>query len=120
MLGAAPGGQLVEILTSPLDLEEHIALPMELTLNVFPNPAKDQVNISYFLPGAAEVQILFFDVLGRPLETINYVRQAPGQHTISKSVTSLNLPSGISFCRVTAKGPNGMIFQKTVKLLLIK
>ncbi|NLO68603.1 MAG: S8 family serine peptidase, partial [Bacteroidales bacterium] len=57
MLGADPEGQLVEILTSPLNLEEHIALPVDFTLNVFPNPAKDQVNISYFLPGASEVQI---------------------------------------------------------------
>ena len=64
MLGASPSGQLVEILTSPLNLEEIIVLPVDFTLNVFPNPARDQVSISYFLPGAAEVQILFLDVLG--------------------------------------------------------
>ena len=110
----------MEILTSPLNLEEHIALPVDFTLNVFPNPAKDQVNISYFLPGASEVQILFFDVLGRPLEARNYARQSPGEHTLTSSVASLNLPSGISFCRVTAKGPNGVIYQKTVKIMIMK
>jgi subtilisin family serine protease len=118
IFGADPDGQLVEILTETLDISEQRYLTDELQLDIFPNPARDMLNIEYSLPMAADVEVAFYDVFGRLVGSINFSAQQPGLNTHVIDTRSQNLSGGILFCRVTARGQNGGLLQKTMKVLL--
>jgi subtilisin family serine protease len=118
IFGADPDGQIVEILTEPVGISEQQYLPNELQLDVFPNPARELINIEYSLPMAADVEVVFLDILGRRVGSVSFPAQQPGLSTHAISIRSQNLPEGIVFCRVTARGHQGGLLQKTVKVVV--
>jgi subtilisin family serine protease len=118
IFGADPDGQIVEILTEPVGISEQQYLPDELHLDIFPNPARELLNIEYSLPMAADVEVVFLDILGQRVGSLSFPAQQPGLNTHAISIRSHNLPEGIVFCRVTARGHQGGLLQKTVKVVV--
>lgn len=82
---------------------ESDAAPTALRLeSVYPNPARDRVTVSYALPTAGEVELVVYDVLGRPVRTaVRSVRPA-GTHT--ESVVTEGLTSGRYVLRLLSAG----------------
>ncbi len=69
----------------------------------FPNPAKDEMIISYELETSAMVRIEIYSADGKLVKKMDQSRQLPGQY--QKRITTQNMPSGIYlYGIVTDKG----------------
>jgi len=69
---------------------------LEGVVNVFPNPAQDQVNLKLEIPGKNEVDIQLFDLLGRSI----YQQKTPAKTIHNIMLT--NIPAGVYFLKVEA------------------
>ena len=78
-----------------------------------PNPARDQVTITFSLPKQARVEVALFDVLGRRVRTLTDAERPPGQHDVRLDVQSLS--SGTYFYRLSADG-----FSQTRRLQVVR
>jgi flagellar hook assembly protein FlgD len=70
-------------------------------LEVFPNPASDQVNIDFQLSTATDVQVRILNLNGQVLSTLQEARVPAGPYRIG---ASLNLPAGVYLVQVRADG----------------
>lgn len=78
-----------------------------------PNPARDQVTITFSLPKQARAEVALFDVLGRRVRTLTDAERPPGQHDVRLDVQSLS--SGTYFYRLSADG-----FSQTRRLQVVR
>lgn len=75
----------------------------ELNLSAFPNPAKDNITLSYSLPATSDVAIDIYNIIGAKVITWSERNQASGNH--SKEFNFENqLSNGIYFARINAEG----------------
>lgn len=79
---------------------------------LFPNPAKDIINISYTLANQEDIQIHINDVNGRLVKSIVNKPQVSGSY--SSQITGLNLESGVYFVNFITKN------DRSVKKLIIQ
>ncbi len=84
-----------------------------MTFNLFPNPVRDKVDISYFVSKEAPVKLVICDIAGREVATIVDRVENAGLKNIEWNTK--NIPSGIYFCRLT----NGKL-KDTKKVLLVR
>lgn len=75
---------------------------MDLGLNVFPNPASDQVRVAYDLQGQSEVKLELINLLGERVQVIEKNNQAPGLY--QDELATGELARGVYFIRLTAGG----------------
>lgn len=68
-------------------------------LNVYPNPAADQLQLSYTLDQNADVQISLCDLAGRTVLTLDNAQQSAGTHT--QSLATNELPNGIYLAKIS-------------------
>jgi endo-1,4-beta-xylanase len=100
---------------NPLGVKEITSeLPSKYELDQnFPNPFNPTTNIRYSIVKTSKVTLKVFDILGREVETLVNMVQAPGQYTVTFNAQSL--ASGIYFYQINAGS-----FTATKKLLLLK
>jgi len=79
------------------DLNKNVAVKV-----VYPNPAKDEVNVSYQLNKAAEVTITIRDIAGRMVMQSNEGFQFEGAQKATMALNGLN--SGMYFVELNAGG----------------
>jgi hypothetical protein len=87
-----------------------------LTYSIYPpnpNPFNSCTIITFKLPVATEVSLIVYDIRGRMVEKLYEGYQSAG--TFEATFDGKNLPSGVYFARLTARG-----FNKTQKLVLMK
>jgi len=75
------------------------SLPLTETVNVFPNPASDQLNLNVALPVATDAVVRIVDVTGRTVSTSQLSLRA-GQQRVPLPVSIL--PAGTYFLRLDA------------------
>ncbi len=94
-------------------------LPKEYELRGnYPNPFNPSTTISYGIPEESKVQITIYDILGtRVTELVNEIQSA-GYYNVT--FNARNLASGIYIYRLTAVKPDGKLFDKVSKLMLLK
>ncbi len=92
-------------------LEEDI--PFVHSLSVYPNPAKNEMNIKFGLPIGERVSLDLYDISGRMVRTIVDDNFKKGYHMIQMDCR--NLPTGVYFARLVTDS-----FVKTKKLLLVR
>jgi hypothetical protein len=80
--------------------EEH---ELQTLLQVYPNPAADNINVVFDLVGRSEIDII--DMTGRLVRTTRY--EASGFTNLSLDVSSLN--PGVFFIRVSAEGESNVL-----------
>ena len=80
-------------------------IPPELGVQVFPNPAVDQLEITYLLEKPSPVRIQLVDLLGRRAMEAVYPMQHPGSRRVIMQVN--NLAAGTYFVVVDAAGRRG-------------
>jgi len=70
------------------------------SINIFPNPANDRINISYDISHPSPVTLEIYDILGRKIETLIKKRKTAGFYRVVWDAD--NAASGIYFCRLRA------------------
>ncbi len=76
------------------------AMPEEVRLTSYPNPAGRRATVEYALPEAREVTLQVYDVLGRRVATLEQGRKKAGRHTARLETGRLS--SGVYFGRLEA------------------
>lgn len=66
--------------------------------SVFPNPARDQAVLRYYLPETAEMTVSLFDLLGRRVLQVQHGRVNAGYYELPLQLD--RLPSGLYFVRL--------------------
>lgn len=89
------------------DIEENIDTPVKVT--VYPNPASENINISFEEPLDGEVKLMMINSQGKPVKTDVIEAQ-----TVEKILNLQDLPSGIYYLKLT-KGKLVNVY-KVVKL----
>lgn len=79
----------------------------------FPNPFNPSTTIRFTLSAASPVTVVIYDVLGRPIATLEEGIRSAGQNTVVWN--SEGMPSGIYYCRITAGHSAG-----TKKMVLVR
>jgi hypothetical protein len=109
-IGAYGGGDSLIVGVDQRDLE----IPRQvLILRNYPNPLNLATKILYDLPGAADVRLEIYDILGRKIETMLSGRQPAGAHSITWDAREK--PSGVYIYRIEAGQ-----FTETNKMVIIK
>jgi hypothetical protein len=93
--------------------EDNTSVSHSPAINVYPNPASDQVNVSFHMTGNSNVNLTVFDIQGRIVGTYNYGVQPAGDRVYN--IPTESLKTGAYFVRVNA----GTIVQ-TSKFLISK
>lgn len=91
-----PASPLFSCCEPGLRLSDHTP---RLTINAFPNPARDLANINYSLPDASRTKIEAFDYTGKRVALITDAILSAGDYSITWHTA--NLPRGIYFIRMT-------------------
>ncbi len=89
-----------------------------LSLDAYPNPFRDVVNISYDLPSNAHVAISLVDLLGVEVAALGSQDRAYGSYLINFQASEYNLQSGIYFVRMYVT-VDGKTYTKQHKLVYI-
>jgi len=98
-------------------LKEHQrSQPMEARLSLQPNPVRNQTSVYFELPGALEIEIEIFDVLGRRIKHSGLQGVAGNNQWSWQGVDQYGsrVPAGIYFLRMT--GPELQVTQKFMLL----
>ena len=87
-------------------------------ITVFPNPAKDLIEINFVLGNAANVSAIFYDISGREIAV-----SASEFFNAGKANMKINLPAivtgkGMLFCKLISKSPDATTESKIFKLIL--
>lgn len=85
-------------------------LKSDISLQVFPNPASDQVNISIELNAPEQMNITLMDVMGKEVDLVYSGKLNKGSNLISYELS--DLPSGIYFLQLS-----GLETTQTIKLI---
>lgn len=79
-------------------VENKIINPFSLQSNIFPNPAKDKLNVKFSLPYASSIKINIYDAVGKSLKAIEKTDYNKGEHILEIPIE--NLKSGLYFLQI--------------------
>jgi hypothetical protein len=82
-------------LTSDLDEDEDTGVSFHA---VYPNPARQNLNVTFSLAKMTPITLSIYDLLGRPVSSIFTGRLPEGKHSITTSVEGLI--EGVYFCQI--------------------
>jgi hypothetical protein len=89
-------------------------LPLEMAyLQNYPNPFNVSTTIEFALPGAADIELAVYNILGQKIAVLFDGRKPASEHSITWNAG--NLPSGIYFARLKTTG-----LHKDIKMVLLK
>ncbi len=80
-------------------------------INVYPNPAKDNINVQFTLPASGEVKLTLINILGEQVMELVNTELTSGQHTINVDVSKL--PAGMYYFRLQTNNSSDT-FKKVV------
>ncbi len=93
-------------------------IPENFSVSAFPNPFNSTSTIRFTLPSAGKVKIIFYNLLGEKLHSIEQELNSPGMHDIKwfgKDMNGNEVSSGIYLCTIETE--NNF---KSLKLVLMK
>ncbi|MFC2150308.1 T9SS type A sorting domain-containing protein [Calditrichota bacterium] len=79
---------------------------------LYPNPFNSSLRVNYSLPNSSDVNLILYDLTGRPVSRQTIPLQTAGFHTAV--IDGAGLASGIYFCRLSSGG--AMVSRKIVLL----
>ncbi|MBN1479636.1 T9SS type A sorting domain-containing protein [candidate division KSB1 bacterium] len=103
--------------TNSRQTQQHIASGYELKPN-FPNPFNPATTIEYAIPRESEVNLVIYNMLGKPVRALLNDNQQSGVYQInwdSKDDLGKSVPAGVYFAKLKAGD-----FESTTKMILIK
>ncbi len=102
----AEGNSMKRFATTSILLKQDKSNPnqQEIKMSVYPNPAKDIVNIEFVTTTTAKYAIELFDIVGKKLMEKQLGNLNIGNQQIQLSTNQLNLPSGSYLISLTQNG----------------
>jgi len=91
----------VIIQNMPTDVE---TLNMSYSMNVYPNPYREQVNISYTLDNASNVNLSVFDLNGRLVKVLVNAVEGAGEQSHKFSAKEMGLAAGAYLVKLNVNG----------------
>jgi hypothetical protein len=88
--------------TGSTSVEEALTGLNRLDVQIYPNPSRGQVQVSYDLPNDDEIEVSVFTLKGSLVLAVFSGNQPSGSHLLN--VDAGKLASGAYICRVTGKG----------------
>jgi trimeric autotransporter adhesin len=113
--GSKPVGGLTvwtKGVSTAVETRDRLPGAFELMQN-YPNPFNPTTVVRYQLPGASNVRLVVFDLLGREVSTLVNERQGPGSYEVKFNASGL--ASGVYLYRLTAES-----FTQSRAMLLLK
>ncbi len=104
------------VMASP-DGEENASPDIYALNQNYPNPFNPSTEIAYELPALADVMLTVYNVEGRVVAELVNGPVEMGQHSVTWNAS--NMPSGVYFYKLEARGSD-TVFSQTRKMLLIK
>lgn len=93
--------------------------PVQYSLSQnYPNPFNPSTEISFSLQADAKVTLNVYNVLGQKVSSLINNQMIAGEH--NTKFDALQMPAGIYFYTLEAKGNDGSIFTSTKKMMLLK
>ncbi|MCK4328854.1 T9SS type A sorting domain-containing protein [candidate division WOR-3 bacterium] len=89
----------------------------------YPNPFSSKTVISYHLPIVSMVNIKIYNILGQEVKAIINEKQKVGYHSVvwdGRDNEGIDVPSGIYFYRIVAEVKNGVRYDETRKIVLLR
>lgn len=86
-----------------------------ISLSVYPNPAKDETLIKYNLPYDTKISITVYDIMGKLVSTILDEKKNTGSYIIKYSIN--NLPPGFYYIKLNSSD-QGKPIKKNVSLVV--
>ncbi|NOT34333.1 MAG: T9SS type A sorting domain-containing protein [Candidatus Eisenbacteria bacterium] len=83
-------------------VESELVTPPRAALQATPNPARDEVKLTFSLPLAGEIRVRIFDVAGREVRSVHRGALAAGVHRMSwdgRDDSGRRMPAGVYFAR---------------------
>lgn len=74
------------------------------SINVYPNPFREQVNLTYELERSAQVHVAVYDITGKQVATLVNGQQGAGKHIQTMDGNNYNMPAGTYFIRLNVDG----------------
>ncbi len=104
------------------EVEVEIEVPAEFSLGQnYPNPFNPSTTINFGLAVDSKVTMILFNSLGEVVATlINNEFKEAGYHNYQLSTINYQLPSGVYFYQIEARGVDGKNFSSAKKLILMK
>lgn len=102
----AEGNSMKRFATTSILLKQDESNPnqQEIKMSVYPNPAKDIVNIEFATTTTAKYALELFDIVGKKLMEKQLGNLNTGNQQIQLSTNQLNLPSGSYLISLTQNG----------------
>jgi len=88
-------------IVNPIGIEDHAN---QTELNVFPNPAKDQLFLNYVLSSNAKVKMEIYNLLGTQVRSYINSEQAMGIYTYQVNTLAAGLENGIYLINLSVNG----------------
>jgi len=103
----------VQVVANEVGQDDHRLLPLQMSVEAYPNPFNAATSLEYSLPKAGRIVLAIYDAEGRLVETLRDATQTTGSYRITWSAGSA--PTGVYFGRLEA----GEV-RLTTKLLLVR
>jgi len=95
-------------ITGVVGLEEFISTVNDLIVS--PNPANENMSVSYNLTKSESINITLYDLTGRVIKSFVNETQSAGQFNFNINKAEINLSSGIYFLKIST--PSGSMVEK--------
>ncbi|MEP7168938.1 MAG: T9SS type A sorting domain-containing protein [Bacteroidota bacterium] len=79
---------------------------------IYPNPVKDNLNLSFTLKKSSDVQIDFFNVVNQKMKTLFHQKQPQGKHNLAFDIEEF--PEGIYYLKINVR--ENSIVKKLIKM----
>ncbi|MDP4175943.1 MAG: FlgD immunoglobulin-like domain containing protein, partial [Bacteroidota bacterium] len=89
----------------------------------YPNPFNPATTIRYFLPEQSDVKLIIYDIQGMVIRSFDFHSQSAGyQYAVwdGKNSNNEQASSGTYICRLKAVTVNGKLYDKNLKIMLLK
>ncbi len=118
LVGVLDSVKVSELFTGIKNTTSALPLNFKLEQN-YPNPFNPETNISYQLSADCHVTLKVYDIMGKEVKILVNEHKTAGTHAAIFNAS--NLPSGVYIYRIIATSiENGKIFDKSVKMMLLK
>lgn len=89
-----------------------------LLQTIQPNPASDQISVSFMIRSGVNVKITLHDIAGKEIKLIADNSYAPGNHNLKLNLNDFNIRSGIYFVTMQIIADEKPYFSQTKKFVV--
>ncbi|MGE0078014.1 MAG: GDSL-type esterase/lipase family protein [Bacteroidales bacterium] len=106
---------ITDVSDIPFDTDKN-----DVSIKIYPNPAKEDITLDYFVPEKGNVQVILYNLLGQVESILVNKTQDQGNYSAKLTTSEVNnIHNGIYICQIKVSSTN-KVYSKTQKLMVIK